>query len=292
MKKIAMLLAVLFCFFAGAVWADDYPPLMEDKYDNVITSENLNEWWNLIAKNITGVTADDLVGTWNCEAITRRQPGADDIQPSWVIDSDSLYHKLTGATITFTNDGDDTYSLTTSDPNPFNAHRVCHWEAEEDPVLVCDGPSSSYESNYKVDNNVLALKDRKFYNIRYINSNKIELVNISVGGEWDAVKITMVKPNPPPETPTNLVVIKESSKPKLEWTDITGESGYYIYRRDLDVENPFVIVETNDPDDVDFKDDSLSAGTYWYYVKSFIDYGGGIIVESLYKSETKIVTVE
>ena len=65
------------------------------------------------------ITVSDLVGTWNCAAY-RTYSATTSCTEDWTISNDGLCLELTGVTITFIDDGDGTFSLVTSAPNPFS----------------------------------------------------------------------------------------------------------------------------------------------------------------------------
>ena len=62
------------------------------------------------------VTMDDVVGIWSCECHFLSTLGA---TTGWTESPDGNSNSLS-QTITFTDDGDGTYSVTTTAPNPFN----------------------------------------------------------------------------------------------------------------------------------------------------------------------------
>ena len=84
---------------------------------------------------------DFLVGEWSCDVYHVSGYNDGSTVTGWVNDSEGLSKKLSSAVITYVSDGDGTYSLTTSTPNPF----------------VCNS-TSAQSSPYKVISNLFYYK--------------------------------------------------------------------------------------------------------------------------------------
>ena len=107
-------------------------------------------------------------------------------------------------------------------------------------------------------------------NIRYYY--KVKAVNLSgpaIAGPVSAITIV----NPPPAAPTNLTATETQPKViELHWDDVVNETGYEIYKKELDSEWAFY--ENRDMDDPMSIDNTLSGGTlYSYKVRSYNNYG-------------------
>ena len=85
---------------------------------DTISADMMNELFENIKLSKTVILSSDLVGTWSCKVSVSYSNTHD---PGWTDDSDSLSSKLISE-LTFSADGDGTYSYQSSAPNPFYSH--------------------------------------------------------------------------------------------------------------------------------------------------------------------------
>ena len=104
MKKIFII--VIF-FTYSILHAEDFKTLHNFSSGDVLSADMFNELFTYIKESREAIDYDYLIGSWACTSIS-----------GWSRDSENLYDKLS-STITFSDDGDNTYSLTTTSPNPF-----------------------------------------------------------------------------------------------------------------------------------------------------------------------------
>lgn len=112
------------------------------------------------------LSPDDLIGMWACKAYQFSTVYVD----GWVLSADGLFIELNSSTITFSNDGDNTYSLQTSAPNPFVSRNVggimteyevasnimfYKWSLEFDPTNINIG---AYATNKISDTKIVFIK--------------------------------------------------------------------------------------------------------------------------------------
>ncbi len=83
-----------------------------------------------------------------------------------------------------------------------------------------------------------------------------------------------------PATPANFAISSTSSQINLSWSDVSNETGYYVYRS-TDNSN-FSTIASIDANSTSYSDASVSAGTvYYYYVKAYNDQGVGSATSTL-----------
>lgn len=116
------------------------------------------------------VTSADLIGTWEC--VSAISGNVTDIDESkWLLQGDALYRHLEDAFITFVDDGDGTYSLTTSSPNPFLAQDQNAFNTEFDVfqnIFWYKVIGSTYPRKYTID---------------FISQSKFKLLNTYPSGQ-------------------------------------------------------------------------------------------------------------
>ena len=118
MKKllISFLLATLI-MMPTSLFGAEFETAHEFSAGDTISADMMNELFENIKLSKTVILSSDLVGTWSCKVSVRY---SNNNVSDWTVDSDSLYNQLTSE-ITFSADGDGTYSYQSSAPNPFYA---------------------------------------------------------------------------------------------------------------------------------------------------------------------------
>ena len=93
----------------------------EFKSGDIISAEMMNEIFDYINNSNKMISASELIGTWSCSLNARSSSCAvdDTITWDWTVGTDSLYRYNSG-TLVMIDDGDSTYSYTTSKPNMFS----------------------------------------------------------------------------------------------------------------------------------------------------------------------------
>jgi len=181
------------------------------------------------------------------------------------------YIYLTDVTLTFQEDGDGTYSLTTSTPNPFR------------PIVGTYCKRPGFTTRYAVYQNILFL-DRTMgdncchdgeggcggqYIIRRLGSYRILLSNPTIPEQSITNAFLCDKNNIPPAKPTNLEASTSETNVTLSWTDNSDdETGFKILRRGSLTGN-YNVIETTDANAITspvIPQDMTP--TCWYRVKS------------------------
>ena len=117
-KSILIVLASILLYYPISLMGADYETPHEFKSGDTISAEMMNELFENIKLSKTVILSSDLVGTWSCKVSVSYSNTHD---PGWTDDRDNLSSKLTSE-LTFSADGDGTYSYQSSAPNPFYSH--------------------------------------------------------------------------------------------------------------------------------------------------------------------------
>lgn len=116
------------------------------------------------------ITEQDLTGTWTCDSYLNASIYQQDkFVPGWTPDAEGLYVMLAGSKWTFAGDGDGTFSVATSAPNPVVYHS-----------------QEAVKSGYKVRGNQLMFKYSEtgtshFYEVRKISESQMNLYPFADG---------------------------------------------------------------------------------------------------------------
>ena len=132
----------------------DFETVHEFKAGDTISAEMFNELFEYIKQSNVSLDAESLVGLWKGLVIKNYKTGC---SCSWTSSTDQLYIYL-NLSITFSSDGDGTYSFVTSNPQPFDS---------------CS-QTVTLSSPYEVVNNILILVAKNIY--RWVN-DKIPNIN-------------------------------------------------------------------------------------------------------------------
>ena len=141
MKKsiLIVLISILLSYPISLMGADSETPF-EFKAGDTISADMMNEIFDYIKNSNKMISASELIGTWSCSLNARSTSCAvdDTITWDWTVGTDSLYRYNSG-TLVMIDDGDNTYSYTTSIPNIFS----------------CEATESVGLGNWVLKNNIL-----------------------------------------------------------------------------------------------------------------------------------------
>ena len=242
---------------------------------DTISADMMNEIFDYIKLSKTVILSSDLVGTWSCKVSVSYSNTHD---PGWTDDSDNLSSKLTSE-LTFSADGDGTYSYQSSAPNPFYTH---------DDRAIASGykymvTSNSFYAKIPRKNNAqdlgAILQDSKVsYSLSKISKNSYRFLILFNDAGISPDSLICDKQNLPPNRPSSLTFDNSSSSITLTWTDNQTEAvtGYKVIRKTV-VTDDFTIVSTiADNTTRTYEDTDVSTGgTYWYRVRAYNINGDG-----------------
>ena len=266
------LVSVLIMVFSFSIYslsfAKDYETPHTFKPGDVISADMMNEILSYIKNSKSVLETNDLVGTWTCDAIAvggicdPDQKGVD----GWEIGGESLYRKLSDATITFSNDGDGTFSLVTSSPDPF----VCSNAGQHSSVYVVTADTIFY--SYTV---LGGGPWTGAYRLRKTNKTRV-LFNYEIGGSYNPRILICDKQNLPPDHPTDLSATTAGLTVSLSWTDnSSNETGFKILRKDT-LKGSYSQIGSASANATSYSDTVSAAGKYWYRVKATNAYGDSL----------------
>jgi len=236
--------------------ADDYESAQRFEEGDTISADVLNDIIDRMELALKTTTSADLVGTWNLVQTTCAGDGGlgncTSIDGTTGFDSnvDGLYKQRTD-TVTFSDDGDGTYSLSQSNYCAFVRSGTGN-SACSTAYAVVDGRFIFNSSGFTA------------YNLQRIsNTRYLMTVNTTSSASFNIIRID--KQNQPPKASKELAITVESGKATLSWTagDNT-ETGYDVQRKNSSDGN-FASIGT--PSTESYEDSTIAKGnSYWYRV--------------------------
>jgi len=269
-KSILILIASILLSYPISLMGADFETTHEFKSGDTISADMMNELFENIKLSKTNILSSDLVGTWSCKVSVRY---SNNNVSDWTVDSDSLYNQLTSE-ITFSADGDGTYSYQSSAPNPFYATDARAIGSGYNYIVS----SNSFYFKYPRWNEGSQGDQKANYHLSKISKTSY----LFTLGFSDLIptpdSLICDKQNLPPNRPSSLTSDNSSSSITLTWTDSQTEAvtGYKVIRKTVVTDN-FTTVSTNtDNTTRTYEDDNVSTGgTYWYRVRAYNSNGDG-----------------
>ena len=266
-KSILIVLASILLSCPMSLMGAEFETPHEFKSGDTISADMMNEIFDYINNTNKMISASDLIGTWSCLLYTQTSGCA----LLSTLGTDSLY-RYNSTTLVMIDDGDGTYSYTSTIPNIFNC---------------ADGSDNGTGlGNWVVKNNVLFHDVYKWgikgdpsleAQLNFVKLKKVSNTRLLMESEQaKPVFAECEKQNLPPITPTldNVTQIPATSdsgyRVSLTWTDNSNdETGFNVLRRDT-LEGIWDNVTTSSPPhtDTSYIDTVTEAKTYWYRVSA------------------------
>ena len=257
------------------IFAADYETTHEFSAGDTLSADMMNELFENIKLSKTVILSSDLVGTWSCKVSVSYSNTHD---PGWTDDSDNLSSKLTSE-LTFSADGDGTYSYQSSAPNPFYSH---------DDRAIASGYKYLVTSNsfyaiiprkqnaaqggqVQTDTNIV-------YSLSKISKNSYVFLKLVTSSDYNPDSLICDKQNLPPNSPSSLTFDNSSSSITLTWTDNqTGAvTGYKVNRKTVVTDNFTTVSTITDNTTRTYADTNVTdSGKYWYRVLAYNTNGDG-----------------
>lgn len=256
----------------------DFETPHEFKAGDTISAEMMNELFQVIERSLKELTMANLVGSWSCTSVADGDASCNqDIfafgQPSftgWSKGSDNLYWYI-NSLITFSDDGDGTFSYTTSKPNSIRCN---------DAAAGISRPVNTTQGIIILQGNFSPLNLK--YSIRQISPTKFVISRPSASSV-NAISITCNKLNLAPKPPLSLTYElpsdNTSSSITLTWTDTQTEAvtGYKVNRKTVVTDNFMTVSTITDNTTRTYADTNVSDnGSYWYRVLAYNSNGEGV----------------
>jgi len=279
MKKllISFLLATLIMMPTSLFGAEFETPHTFSAGDT-ISADMMNELFENIKLSKTVILSSDLVGTWSCKVSVRY---SNNNVSDWTVDSDSLYNQLTSE-ITFSADGDGTYSYQSSAPNPFYATDARAIGSGYNYIVS----SNSFYFKYPRWNEGSQGDQKANYHLSKISKTSY----LFTLGFSDLIptpdSLICDKQNLPPIAPTLDNVTASGKTVSLAWTDNSDdETGFNVLRKDtLKGIWDNVTTSSTSADATSYIDTVTAAGLYWYRVSATNSIGDS--------TPSKVITVD
>ena len=214
---------------------------------DTISADMLNEIMEKINNVTSGFSSEtEILGTWSCSIQTTRTSC-----PSTYVSHSSGLYKTLNQTLTFSDDGDGTYSYSTS----ISSIGDCGGSA--------DNPISNESFAILNGNIVYCVKINPLIKI-----SPTKFVWDAHGGTPKQFSITCSKENLPPTIPATLTVSASGKTVSIAWTDSsTDETGFKVLRKDS-LTGSYSTITTTSADATSYSDTVTTAGSYWYRVSA------------------------
>ena len=276
-KSILIVLASILLSYPMNLLGGDFETPHEFKSGDIISAEMMNELFEYIKNANKMISASELIGTWSCMSYTMNNECKTPALGTWTVGTDSLYRYNSG-TLVMIDDGDNTYSYTTSIPNIFS----------------CEATESVGLGNWVLKNNILfitfsrngtagALDETgmKLIFLKKVSSSRLLMESGDIKPVFAECDKQNLPPNPPSSLTYALPADNTSSSITLTWTDTTSNqteavTGYKVIRKTVVTDNFTTVSTITNNTTRTYADDNVSDnGTYWYRVLAYNTNGDG-----------------
>jgi hypothetical protein len=256
----------------------DFETPHEFKSGDIISAEMMNELFEYIKNANKMISASELIGTWSCLRYTRSDSCKPPPLGTWTVGTDSLYRYNSG-TLVMIDDGDNTYSYTTSIPNIFSCEAtesvgLGNWVLKNN-ILFIDFSKNGTKGNPSLE------ADTKLIFLKKVSSSKLLMESGEIQGLFAECDKQNLPPNPPSSLTYALPADNSSSSITLTWTDTTSNqteavTGYKVIRKTVVTDNFTTVSTITNNTTRTYADDNVSDnGTYWYRVLAYNTNGDG-----------------
>ena len=288
------LFALLIMCLSGSVHAADFKSAQKMAAGDVVSAEVLNDLFEQIEFNLTSADETNFLGTWNISQTVRWQGGA----PGCSGDShgeeqeeedheehgdehgggsqckgsasnngfgaatDNLYRQRSDQVV-FTDDGDGTFSLQTSDYCAFLIYGWGNNGSCAQRFAVFDNFFVSYSLNDGIEEEDDELSKDGFFRIQKISDTRL-LLSAAMAGSTSYNVIRLDRVSSVPEPPSNLTATFDSGTVTLSWTENDSNFTSYSIRSKDKAEADFTQLSTSLSNS--FIDEIESGTTRWYRV--------------------------
>jgi len=290
MKKllISFLLATLIMMPTSLFGAEFKTPHTFSAGDT-ISADMMNEIFDYIKNVNKMISASELIGTWSCSRYAQNSACAVDssITWGWTLETNSGFRYNSG-TLVMIDDGDGTYSYTTSKPNIFSCGDRINtgfgdWVVKNNKLFINISRNGiKGEANNRAHNIIVSLD--------VVSNSKLLMEIPDIEAELTVAECD--KQNLPPIAPTldNVTQIPATSdsgyRVSLAWTDNSDdETGFNVLRKDtLKGIWDNVTTSSTSADVISYIDTVTAAGLYWYRVSATNSIGDS--------TPSKVITVD
>jgi hypothetical protein len=234
---------------------------------DTISADMMNEIFDYIKNSSKMITASELLGTWSCSRYAQNSACAvgdnSSVTWGWTIETDSGFRYNSG-TLVMIDDGDGTYSYTTSKPNIFscgdaNNTGLGDWVVKNNKLFMnISRGGIKGEANNRAHNIIVSLD--------VVSNSKLLMEIPDIEADYTVAECD--KQNIPPITPATFTASASGMTVSLAWTDSSAdETGFKVLRKDS-CDGSYSTVGTADADATSTSDTITAAGSYWYRVSA------------------------
>ncbi len=250
-------LSLIVILFSINSFSEDYKSANRFQDGDVISADVFNDILDRIELTLKSASASDLVGTWDVVQTTcgpeRGALGNCDNAVPFPIDFgpavDNLY-KQRADIVTFSDDGDGTFSFQTSN--------YCAFVRTGSGNFPCSGGYAVVDGRFIFNSSGFAA-----YAFRKVSNSRIILsMNDSGSGSFNIIRLD--KKNLAPYPPTALTASLSGSSVSLSWTASEGGATSYTVKAKTTATGTYSDVTTGNTSTT--YSDSLSSGTKWYRI--------------------------
>jgi len=250
-------LSLIVILFSINSFSEDYKSANRFQDGDVISADVFNDILDRIELTLKSASASDLVGTWDVVQTTcgpeRGALGNCDNAVPFPIDFgpavDNLYKQRVDI-VTFSDDGDGTFSFQTSN--------YCAFVRTGSGNFPCSGGYAVVDGRFIFNSSGFAA-----YAFRKVSNSRIILsMNASGSGSFNIIRLD--KKNLAPYPPTALTASLSGSSVSLSWTASEGGATSYTVKAKTTATGTYSDVTTGNTSTT--YSDSLSSGTKWYRI--------------------------
>ncbi len=250
-------LSLIVILFSINSFSEDYKSANRFQDGDVISADVFNDILDRIELTLKSASASDLVGTWDVVQTTcgpeRGALGNCNNAVPFPIDFgpavDNLY-KQRADIVTFSDDGDGTFSFQTSN--------YCAFVRTGSGNFPCSGGYAVVDGRFIFNSSGFAA-----YAFRKVSNSRIILsMNASGSGSFNIIRLD--KKNLAPYPPTALTASLSGSSVSLSWTASEGGATSYTVKAKTTATGTYSDVTTGNTSTT--YSDSLSSGTKWYRI--------------------------
>ena len=246
-------LSFLIILFSINSFSDDYKSANRLQDGDVISADVFNDILDRIELTLKSASASDLVGTWDVIQTICPAGGLGNCSSLSVTGAgtavDNLYRQRAD-TVTFSDDGDGTFSFQTSN--------YCAFVRSGAGNSPCSGGYAVVDGRFIINSSGFAA-----YTFRKVSNTRVVLgMNASGSGSFNIIRLD--KKNLAPNPPTELSASLSGSSVSLTWTASEGGATSYTVKAKTSATGTYSDVITNNSGTT--YTDTLSSGTKWYRV--------------------------
>ena len=258
-KTIATFILI---FNLNYIQADEFDWGEDFKDGDTISADVFNQIFNTIEKINRAVVDTDLVGTWNCDAITTRETA------NWT--NKGSFFLLEDSQVNFNSSGeglsiDNAYTISTSSPSPLKRS------------------DSAFSGSYQLYKNMMFIKEiddanARIYAVDIVSDSRIELTFLETSAtsfpanysSFVVCDTTAAISNPP----SDMTISQNGSSIIIGWADnSTDETGFKINKK-TSSETTYTALTTTEANVVTYTDSSVIEGTTYFYAVSAVNSNG------------------